>query len=190
MLTIETRPFWPFSCILLKVVYRNTRYMCIVFVANIIWRSGHVIRSSFLLDFSFLHHSCRRDVKAIKHDQFGRALNGDTFWPPNRSFHGFSGHIGWGSNKTSRQRAIESLMIKRRASLPSFNFRFVQEQESISIAKKDKTLIKVSDLFSRRKTFSSLRFMGTLGSFSLNLTSRLLRGRPNVRTFEVCFHIL
>ena len=81
-------------------------------------------------------------------------------------------------------------MIKRRASLPSFNFRFVQEQESISIAKKDKTLIKVSDLFSRRKTFSSLRFMGTLGSFSLNLTSRLLRGRPNVRTFEVCFHIL
>ena len=39
-------------------------------------------------------------------------------------------------------------MIIRRASLPSFNFRFVQEQESISIAEKDKTVIKVSDLFS------------------------------------------
>ena len=122
---------------------------------------------------------------------FGNALNGDTFWPPNRSFHFQRPYwLGVRQNLVARQRAIESLMIKRRASLPSFNFRFVQEQESISIAKKDKTLIKVSDLFSRRKTFSSLRFMGTLGSFSLNLTSRLLRGRPNVRTFEVCFHIL
>ena len=34
--------------------------MCIFLVANIIWRSGHAIRSSFLLDFSFLHHNCRR----------------------------------------------------------------------------------------------------------------------------------
>ena len=41
-------------------MYRNTRYMCIILVANIIWRSGNAIRSSYLLDFSFLHHSCRR----------------------------------------------------------------------------------------------------------------------------------
>ena len=60
MSTIETRPFWPYSYILWKVVYRNIRYMCIILVANIIWRSGHVIPSSFLLDFSFLHHSYRR----------------------------------------------------------------------------------------------------------------------------------
>ena len=38
--------------------------MCIIFVANIIWRSGHAIRSSFLLDFSFLHHSYRRDASS------------------------------------------------------------------------------------------------------------------------------
>ena len=64
-------------------------------------------------------------------------------------------------------------MIIRRASLPSFNFRFVQEQESISIAEKDKTLIRVSDLFSLgEKTFSSRVFIGTLGSFSLNVISR------------------
>ena len=29
--------------------------MCIILVANIIWRSGHPICSSFLLDFPFLH---------------------------------------------------------------------------------------------------------------------------------------
>ena len=57
---IETRPFWPYSYILWKVVYRNTRYMRIVLVANIIWCSGRAVRSPFLLDFSFLHHSCRR----------------------------------------------------------------------------------------------------------------------------------
>ena len=57
---IETRPFWPYSYILWKVVYRNTHCMCIVLVANIIWRSGRAVRSPFLLDFSFLHHSCRR----------------------------------------------------------------------------------------------------------------------------------
>ena len=56
--------------------------------------------------------------------------------------------VGGQTNLVARQRAPESLMIKRRTLLPSFNFRFVQEQESISIAKKDKTLIKVSDLFS------------------------------------------
>ena len=73
----------------------------------------------------------------------------------NRSFHGFSGHrrltMGVKQNLVARQRVLESLMIIRRASLPSLNFRFVQEQESISIAKKDKTLIKVSDLFSLGK---------------------------------------
>ena len=42
---------------------------------------------------------------------------------------------------------MESLMIIRLASQPSFNFCFVQEQESISITKKDKTLINVSDIF-------------------------------------------
>ena len=60
MSTIETRLFWPYSYILFKVVYRNTQYMCIILVANIIWYSGHAICSSFPLDFSFLHHSCRR----------------------------------------------------------------------------------------------------------------------------------
>ena len=59
MSTIETRLFWPYSYILWKVVNRNTRYMSIILVANIIWRSGHAIRSSFLLDFSFLHHNSR-----------------------------------------------------------------------------------------------------------------------------------
>ena len=54
-------------------------------------------------------------------------------------------------------------MIKRRASLPSFNFRFVQEQESISIAKKDKTLITVSDLFSRLKNLFFSAFYGNTG---------------------------
>ena len=34
--------------------------MCILRVANVIWRSGHAIRSSFPLDFSSLHYSCRR----------------------------------------------------------------------------------------------------------------------------------
>ena len=39
----------------------NTRYMCIILVVNIIWRSGHAIRSFYLLDSSFLHHSwCSR----------------------------------------------------------------------------------------------------------------------------------
>ena len=60
MSTIETRLFWPYSNIPLKVVNRNTRCMCIIIVHNIIWRPGHAIRSSSLLDFTFLHHSCRR----------------------------------------------------------------------------------------------------------------------------------
>ena len=34
--------------------------VCIILLANIIWRSGHAICSSSLLDFSFLHHICRR----------------------------------------------------------------------------------------------------------------------------------
>ena len=54
--TIETRPFWPYSYILWKVVYKNVRYMCIILVANIIWRSGHALRPS---TFVFLHHYCR-----------------------------------------------------------------------------------------------------------------------------------
>ena len=38
-----------------------------------------------------LHHSCRRVftvfyVAAMLYDRFGRALNGGTFWPPNRTF--------------------------------------------------------------------------------------------------------
>ena len=35
-------------------MYRNTGYMCVILVANIIWRSGHAIRSSFPLNFSSL----------------------------------------------------------------------------------------------------------------------------------------
>ena len=53
MSTIETRPFWLHSCILWKEVYKNTRRMSIVLVVNVIWRSGHAIRSSILLDFPF-----------------------------------------------------------------------------------------------------------------------------------------
>ena len=64
--------------------------MCITHEANIIWRSGHAIRSSFLQDFSFLHHSCRPVftvlyVTAMQNDRFGRALYEDTFWQPNRT---------------------------------------------------------------------------------------------------------
>ena len=33
--------------------------ICPLFLANIIWRSGHAIRSSFLLDSSILHHDYR-----------------------------------------------------------------------------------------------------------------------------------
>ena len=57
-----TTIFWlfqPYSYVLWKVVYRNTRYVCIILVAKIIWRSGHAISSCFPLDF-FLHYSCRR----------------------------------------------------------------------------------------------------------------------------------
>ena len=59
--------------------------MCILRVANIIWRSGHAIRSSFPLDFSSLHYSCRRVftvfyVTAMSYSRFGRALFGVTFW--------------------------------------------------------------------------------------------------------------
>ena len=58
-------------------MYKNTRCKCVILVANIIWSSGHAIRS-FPLDFSFLRHSCRRVftvfVTAMKHDRFGRAL--------------------------------------------------------------------------------------------------------------------
>ena len=32
---------------------------CTLFLANIIWRSGHAIRSPFPLDSSILHHDCR-----------------------------------------------------------------------------------------------------------------------------------
>ena len=65
--------------------------MCIIPVANIIWRSGQAIISFFPLDFSSVHHSCRRFftvlyVTAMQHARFSRALNRDTFWPPNRTF--------------------------------------------------------------------------------------------------------
>ena len=72
----------------LEEMYRNARYMCIILVANIIWRSGHAIRSSFLLDIYFLRYSCRRVLTvfygtAVQHDRFGRALKEDPFWPSN-----------------------------------------------------------------------------------------------------------
>ena len=72
-------------------MYGNTWYLFLILVANIIWLSGHAIRSSYLRDFSFLLNSFRRIftvfyVTTIQHDRFGRALDGDTFWPPNRNF--------------------------------------------------------------------------------------------------------
>ena len=107
MTTIETRPFWPYS-------YRNTRYMYIILVAyknNTQIPEHHLgcfeifryfeipehhlaLRprdTSFPLDFSPLHYSCQRVLKvfyvtAMYYDLFGRALYGDTFWPPNRTF--------------------------------------------------------------------------------------------------------
>ena len=60
ILMVKTRPFWLYSYILWKAVYRNIRHLCINLVANIIWGTGHPICSSFLLDFSFLHHDCQR----------------------------------------------------------------------------------------------------------------------------------
>ena len=60
MTMIETLPFWPYSYILWKVGYENTRYMRIILVANFIWHSGHAIRLYFPLSFSSLHYSCRR----------------------------------------------------------------------------------------------------------------------------------
>ena len=61
--------------------------MFIILVANIIWLSGHVIRSFYLLDVSFLHVSpqffmsqrCDMIVLAAR-------LMGTLFWPPNRTF--------------------------------------------------------------------------------------------------------
>ena len=55
MKTIKKRSFWPYSYILWKEVYRNIYCMCNILVANIIWRSGHAIPPSSLLDFPFLH---------------------------------------------------------------------------------------------------------------------------------------
>ena len=72
--------------------------------------------------------------------------------------------MGVKQNLVARQRVPESPMIIRHALLPALNFRFVQEQESISITKKDKTLIKVSDLFfSRRKNLLFSAFYGNTG---------------------------
>ena len=91
-LTNRNASILPCSYILWKVVYRNTRYMCITLVANIIWRSGHAIPSSFLLDFSFPHHRLRRFFtvfynSAMWHDRSGRALNSLSVcdWPKFRN---------------------------------------------------------------------------------------------------------
>ena len=59
-ISTTSRPLWSYGYTLWKVVYRNIRYMCINLVTNIIWGAGHTIRSSFPLDFSSLHHTCRR----------------------------------------------------------------------------------------------------------------------------------
>ena len=92
MTTIETRPFWPYSYILWKEVYTNTRCKCIVLEANISERSSCTVRSSSFLNFSFLHQSffTAFNDTALKHDRFSRALNGDTFLPPNRSINNTS----------------------------------------------------------------------------------------------------
>ena len=50
--TIRNLPF--FAC---DVSAENTWYMCIILVANIVWRFDHAVRLSYLLNFSFLHHS-------------------------------------------------------------------------------------------------------------------------------------
>ena len=57
MTTMETRPFWPYSYILWKVVYGNTRCRSIILLSNLIWRYVHEICSSSPLHFSFLQRS-------------------------------------------------------------------------------------------------------------------------------------
>ena len=91
MATIETHPFWPYSYILWKGVCTNTWCMCIILVANIIWRSSHTIHSPFPLDFSSILYSCLRIltvfyVTAMQCYLFGHALYGDTFWLLNCTF--------------------------------------------------------------------------------------------------------
>ena len=81
------KELWRHSYILWKVVYRNTCYVFIILVANIIWLSDHVIRSSYLLDVSFLHVS-PRFFMSQRCDMIVLAarLMGTLFWPPNRTF--------------------------------------------------------------------------------------------------------
>ena len=91
MSTIETRPFGPYSYILWNAVYGNTRHMYIILVANIIWRSGHAIRySSFFLNFLSPPYivagvSSQFSMSQLCNMIVLAALNGDTFWPPNRT---------------------------------------------------------------------------------------------------------
>ena len=69
----------------------NTWYMCIILVANIIWRSSHTIHSPFPLDFSSILYSCLRIltvfyVTAVQYYHFGHTLYEDTFWLLNCTF--------------------------------------------------------------------------------------------------------
>ena len=103
-------------------MYRNTLYMFIILVANIIWLSGHVTRSSSFLDFSFLHGSCRRVVTVfyvtmVQRDRFGRALNGplrDTFWPPNRTLNAQKNGQGELARRLNRLFLILSTAINQK----------------------------------------------------------------------------
>ena len=57
--------------------------MCVILVANIIWRSGQAIRSSFLLVFSLstivADVSSQFSVTAMLHNRFGGAFDGIIF---------------------------------------------------------------------------------------------------------------
>ena len=83
--------YWMFSLLRLCFVFSGEIYATewAVFVSVDI--TFYSFALSYLLDFSFLHHSCRRIftvfyLTTMKHDRFGRIFIGDTFWPPNRTF--------------------------------------------------------------------------------------------------------
>ena len=89
--TKKNSSYWMFSLLRLCFVFNGEIYATewAVFVSVDI--TFYSFALSYLLDFSFLHHSCRRIftvfyVTTMKHDRFGRILIGDTFWPPNRTF--------------------------------------------------------------------------------------------------------
>ena len=83
--------YWMFILLRLCFVFNGEIYATewAVFVSVDI--TFYSFALSYLLDFLFLHHSCRRIftvfyLTTMKHDRFGCPFIGDTFWLPNRTF--------------------------------------------------------------------------------------------------------